>query len=84
MRTRALALPAIIAIILTSTAYAQNSPRQLPTIPTIPGTPHQPQTTIVIPPNPTGGTQESTIIDLNTGTVTIIQQTGNDVFILRP
>jgi tRNA A37 threonylcarbamoyladenosine synthetase subunit TsaC/SUA5/YrdC len=75
-----------LTILLTSTtAFAQYHPRPLPTVPAPPGSHrYDPPDTIIIPSNPTGGTQETTVVDLNTGTITIIQQTGNETFILRP
>jgi hypothetical protein len=86
MRTRSLAPLAItLTILLTSTiAFAQHHQRPLPTIPTRFSQPHQTQTIVIPPPNPSGAYQESTVYNLNTGTMTLIRQEGNYTTIIQP
>jgi hypothetical protein len=83
----ALTLVTALTLILTSTAFAQHQPRQLPQNPTNPTNPVNPgshrydqPTTIVIPANPSGGFQESMVFGPN-GQITIIQQQGTDTFV---
>jgi hypothetical protein len=81
----ALILVTTLTLILISTvAFAQYRPRQIPTNPTNPVNPgsqryYQPAP-IIIPANPTGGFQESMVFGPN-GTITIIQQQGTDTFV---
>jgi hypothetical protein len=90
MRTRSLAPLAItLIILLTSTlSFAQSQGYTITTLAPDPPSPRSVYAEPIIIPTPsaptTTGIQESTVYNLNTGTMTLISQEGNHITVIRP
>jgi hypothetical protein len=89
MKTSSILTLLLALCLIATTALAQDyaTPR-IPTPPRPPSPPGvnrlgpaPPTGLIAFPSNPTGGTQESTVINLQTGSIATIHQSGNEAFV---
>jgi len=89
MKTSSIPTLSLALCFIATTALAQDcTTHRTPTPPRPPSPsgvnrpgPAPPTDLIVFPLNPTGGTQESTVIDLQTGSITTIHKSGNEAFV---